>query len=106
VACAVAGTAGHDTVRLAIGLTLLGLGWSGTMVAGSTLLSESVSTTVRPAVQGLSDVVMGFAGAAAGALSGVVLSWSGYPTLALLAALATVPLVALALRGVRPVGES
>src|SRR5690606_18703654 len=42
VACFVAGTAGHDTTRLAIGLTLLGLGWSGTMVGGSTLLSESV----------------------------------------------------------------
>ena len=41
-ACAVAGTAGHDTARLSVGLVLLGLGWSGTMVAGSTLLSESV----------------------------------------------------------------
>ena len=42
-ACAVAGTAGHDTPRLSLGLVLLGLGWSGTMVAGSTLLSESVA---------------------------------------------------------------
>lgn len=100
-ACAVAGTAGHHTGRLAVGLTLLGLGWSGTMVAGSTLLTESVSGTVRPAAQGLSDLVMGLAGAGGGALSGVVLSWRGYATLTLLAALATVPLVALALR---PVG--
>src|SRR5688572_22174489 len=42
-ACAMAGRAGHDSARLAVGLTLLGLGWSATMVAGSTLLSESVS---------------------------------------------------------------
>jgi MFS family permease len=102
-ACAVAGTAGHDTVRLAVGLTLLGMGWSGTMVAGSTLLSESVGLPNKPAVQGLSDLVMGLAGAGAGALSGVVVAWSGYATLTALAAVATVPLAALALRPVRVV---
>ena len=42
VACAVAGTAGHGSVQLAVGMMLLGLGWSATMVAGSTLLTESV----------------------------------------------------------------
>ncbi|NJC81784.1 MFS transporter [Planosporangium mesophilum] len=100
VACAVAGTAGHHTPRLGLGLGLLGVGWSGTMIAGSTLLSESVGTVVRPAVQGLSDLVMGLSGAFAGAMSGLVVSWSGYPTLTLLAAIATVPLIALALRSV------
>jgi len=104
-ACAVAGTAGHDTARLAVGLGLLGLGWSATMVAGSTLLGESVAADVRPAAQGLSDVVMGLAGAGAGALSGVVVQTSGYPTLTLLAAVATVPLLALALRPQRTVEE-
>jgi MFS family permease len=97
-ACAVAGTAGHDTGRLTAGLTLLGLGWSGTMVAGSTLLSESVGVANRPSVQGLSDLVMGLAAASAGALSGVVVAWTSYATLTMLAALVTVPLVALALR--------
>ncbi|MGH3681261.1 MAG: MFS transporter, partial [Natronosporangium sp.] len=100
-ACAVAGTAGHHSVQLSVGLFLLGLGWSGTMVAGSTLLSESVPEPVRPSAQGLSDLVMGLAGASAGAVSGLVVSWSGYPTLNLLAAVATVPLVALAFRPVR-----
>lgn len=97
-ACAVAGTAGHDTPQLSVGLILLGLGWSGTMVAGSTLLSESVPVEVRPAAQGLSDLVMGLAGASAGALSGFVVQLAGYPVLNLLAAVATVPLIALALR--------
>jgi MFS family permease len=97
-ACAVAGTAGHHTARLSVGLALLGLGWSGTMVAGSTLLSESVPVAVRPAAQGLSDLVMGLAGASAGALSGFVVQLAGYPVLTLLAAVATVPLIALALR--------
>ncbi|RKN28884.1 MFS transporter [Micromonospora musae] len=99
-ACAVAGTAGHHTPRLSIGLVLLGLGWSGTMVAGSTLLSESVPAAVRPSVQGFSDLTMGLAGAVAAAVSGFVMRAAGYPVLTLLAAVATVPLVALALRPV------
>jgi MFS family permease len=100
-ACAVAGTAGAETWRLSVGLTLLGLGWSGTMVAGSTLLSESVPVAVRPGAQGLSDLVMGLAGASAGALSGFVVEFAGYPRLNLVSAIAVVPLVALALLGSR-----
>jgi MFS family permease len=98
VACATAGSAGHHSARLSVGLFLLGLGWSGTMVAGSTLLSESVPAPVRPSAQGLADLVMGLAGASGGAASGLVMAWAGYPTLALLAAVAAVPLLALALR--------
>jgi len=98
LACGVAGTAGYGTPQLAAGLTLLGLGWSGTLVAGSTLLTESVPAALRPSAQGLSDLAMGVAGAGAGALSGPVVQWGGYPTLALFGAMATVPLVGLALR--------
>ena len=94
-ACAVAGTAGHDSTRLAGGLVLLGLGWSATMVAGSTLLSQSIPVELRPSAQGLSDLVMGLAGASAGALSGVVVQTFGYPTLTLFAAMLTAPLAAL-----------
>ena len=71
------------------------------MVSGSTLLSESVPAPVRPSAQGLADLLMLLAGALAGAISGLVVAWSGYATLTLLAALATVPLVALVLRPVR-----
>jgi MFS family permease len=94
-ACALAGTAGHDTARLAAALMVLGLGWSATMVAGSTLLSESIPVELRASAQGLSDLVMGLAGASAGALSGVVVSAWGYPMLTLIAALATAPLLTL-----------
>ncbi len=104
-ACAVAGSAGHRTTMLSVGLVLLGLGWSGTMVAGSLLLSESVPALVRPSAQGLCDLVMGLAGAGAGALSGLVVDWSGYPTLTLLAAIAAVPLAALALRPLPALSE-
>jgi MFS family permease len=95
-ACAVAGSAGHNSAALAVGMMLLGLGWSATMVGGSTLLSDSVPLELRASAQGISDLVMGLAGAAAGAISGVILATWSYATLTLLAALATVPLIALA----------
>ena len=95
VACAVAGNAGYDPTRLSGGLMILGLGWSATIVAGSTLLSDSVSVEMRASAQGLSDLVMGLAGASAGALSGVVVAAWGYSALTLFAAITTVPLIAL-----------
>jgi hypothetical protein len=68
------------------------------MVGGSALLSESVDTEIRPSAQGLSDVVMGLAGASAGALLGVAMSGGGYPLVASFAALATIPLILMAIR--------
>jgi MFS family permease len=84
-ACALAGVAGHHQARLAGALTMLGLGWSATMVGGE----------LRASAQGLSDLAMGLAGATAGAASGVIVEGWGYPALTLLAALATVPLILL-----------
>lgn len=98
VACALAGTAGHNHTHLSVALLILGLGWSATMVAGSTLLTESVPADLRASSQGLSDLVMGLAGASAGALSGMIVSAWGYPVLALLSALMTAPLVILLLQ--------
>ena len=100
-ACSIAAIAGHDTVRLVTGLMLIGLGWSCTMVAGSTLLSESVAPELRASAQGLSDFVMGVSGATAGALSGVVVGAWNYPTLALIAALTAAPFMLLVARAKR-----
>ena len=92
-ACGVAGTAGQEPHRLAAGLLILGLGWSATLVSGSTLLSDAIPTERRASVQGFADLVMGLAGACAGALSGVVVGTWSYPALTLMAAIATVPLI-------------
>ena len=97
-ACALAGSAGHNSPRLAAGLMALGIGWSSTVVAGSTLLSDSIAADLRPSAQGLSDLTMGLAGASAGALSGVFMQAWGYSTLALIVALAAAPFIALAAR--------
>ena len=59
------------------------------------------SAGIRPAVQGLSDVVMGLAGAAAGALSGIAMEGGGYPLVATFAAIASTPLLMMMARGTR-----
>lgn len=91
-----AGTAAPtDHLRLGTGLTLLGVGWSACVVAGSTMLSESVGAGVRTAVQGLSDLVMGLSAAGAGALAGPVLDGAGYSWLTVAAATLLVPVLIL-----------
>ena len=81
---------------LGVGLVLLGLGWSCALVAGSTLLSESVSVDSRAAVQGAADFVMGVCGAVGGALAGVVVGLAGYGTLNALAGALALPMLVLA----------
>jgi MFS family permease len=76
---AVAGTApAHDSAQLGVGLFLLGLGWSCGLVAGSTLLTESVPAATRTSVQGAADLAMNAAGAVGGALAGVVVALASY----------------------------
>ena len=74
---------------------LLGHGLVGHLVAGSTLLTESVGVANRPSVQGLSDLVMGLAAASAGALSGLVVAWSSFGLLTRARRGGHVPLIAL-----------
>ena len=70
------------SVLLLVALFLLGVGWSCTLVSGSTLLTAAVATDERPATQGLADVFMGLAGAGGGAVAGVVVGSLGYAWLA------------------------
>lgn len=96
---AVSATAPTDsTFQLGLGLFLLGVGWSATMVAGSTLLSESVAVEDKPSVQGASDLVMNASGALGGALAGVVIATLGYAWLCVLAAVPVLLLGAAATR--------
>jgi len=84
----VAGTAAADNaIQLGVGLFLLGVGWSCTLIAGSAYLSESVSVEMRPASQGASDLVMNLAGAGGGALAGVIIGTLTYGWLCLFAAI-------------------
>ncbi len=95
-------TEGHSA-GLTAGLFLLGLGWSACLVAGSTLLTEAVPIEDRPAAQGSSDLLMGLAAAAGGALAGVVVGTLGY---GLLNAGAALLVVALLLATANPAARS
>lgn len=102
IALALAGTApsGHSA-GLATGLVLLGVGWSACLIAGSTLLTESVPVASRPAIQGANDLVMGLGGAVGGAFGGVVVGTLGFGWLAVVASPLLVALVALSAVTVR-----
>lgn len=76
-----------DAVQLGIGLFILGLGWSFTLIAGSTFLTESVSQELKASAQGASDLVMNLSGAFGGAIAGVVIATLSYGWLCALAAI-------------------
>ena len=71
----------HDSFTLGLGLFLLGLGWSFTLIAGSTLLSETVSFEMRPSTQGASDLVMNLMGAGGAAIGGVIIGFFSFAVL-------------------------
>tara|TARA_B100000902_G_C27211651_1_gene864720 strand:- start:563 stop:1231 length:669 start_codon:yes stop_codon:yes gene_type:complete len=61
-----------------LGLILLGIGWSSSTVAASSLLTESTSIARKAARQGFSDFLMNFSGALGGAVAGFVLFLVGF----------------------------
>ncbi|MFH7321868.1 MFS transporter [Aeromicrobium sp. HA] len=94
LACGIAGTAGSSDVQITIGLILLGVGWSMSVIAGAALLTRSAAPEVRPLVQGFSDLTMNLAGAAGGLIAGLVVAVWSFGALTAVATLLTVPVVA------------
>ncbi|WP_330475899.1 MFS transporter [Terrabacter sp. C0L_2] len=86
---------------LLVALFLLGVGWSCTLVSGSTLLTSVVATDERPATQGFADVLMGLAGAGGGVAAGVVVGSLGYSALASGSAVVGVVILAVGAARVR-----
>ena len=98
VALLLSGTAPYNGLfLLAAGLFVLGLGWSSSFVASSSMLFASAPPDVRPVVEGWADsavftmVMVGSVG------SGVLMAAVGYGWLNLIAALPMLLIVALAL---------
>jgi MFS family permease len=73
LAISFAGFGQMDRVQVTIGLTLLGLGWSASTVAGSALLAASVPANEKTNVQGVSDSTMNLSGAIGGGIAGSIL---------------------------------
>ncbi|TQS91456.1 MFS transporter [Arthrobacter sp. TS-15] len=95
VAVFIAGFGQREPVLVTVGLIFLGLGWSAATIAGSTLLAESVEPEQRVTVQGVSDTLMGAAGALGGATSGLLLAWIGYQGLNIASSLLAAAVLAL-----------
>ena len=87
-----------DAYTLGVGLFLLGLGWSCTLIAGSAFLSESVDAEFRASSQGASDLVMNLSGAGGGAIAGVIIGTLSYGWLCLAAALPVLALGVMSLK--------
>lgn len=93
LSCVLSGfTQGSDVGLLGVGLFLLGLGWSCTLIAGSALVTDATDEAERPSVQGLSDLAMNSSAALGGIVAGVVVATSSY---AVLCAVAAVPVLGL-----------
>ncbi len=103
VAVFVAGTSGQSSAQISVGLILLGVGWSASVIAGSALLSQNLAAEVRPAVQGLSDLIMNLAGASGGLIAGLVMAGWGFGTLNAAAAVLTLPVVFVIVAGRRTI---
>lgn len=95
-------SAQSSTTVLTFALVCLGLGWCGTLIGGSTLLTRSLAKDTRVAVQGSSDAMMNFGAAGLAALAGPALQLGGFFAVNLLSASVLVlVLIPLGLRALR-----
>ena len=93
-ALAAAGSPEHAGTWLALPLFLLGLGWSCSFVAGSSLLAHGLSYSDRARLQGATDAVVWIAAAVAGLGSGLLVDSLGYAMLCIVgAAIIALPFV-------------
>ncbi|MGY4543856.1 MFS family permease [Arthrobacter sp. UYNi723] len=69
--------------QLMIALALLGLGWNFGLISGTALIVDATPLETRAKIQGSIDVLIALAGAAGGALSGVVVAGTSYAVLSL-----------------------
>ena len=102
-AAALAGTAPPGAaVQLGIGLLLLGLGWSCGLIAGSTLVTESVGPDQRPTAQGGTDLLMGIGAALAGVVGGPLLALGGFGLVTAVSGALVLPLAVVWVAGRGP----
>jgi MFS family permease len=80
----VAGLAPADsTALLAVGLALLGFGWSLGLAAGTAMVTDAVPLEGRARTQGMVDVSVAVAGATGGLASGYMVATTSYTALSL-----------------------
>lgn len=70
------------SIPLTLALFLLGLGWSCTLISGSTLLTAALRPAQRAGAQGSADLLMGLAAGGGGAIAGVIVAQASFSALA------------------------
>lgn len=91
-----------STVLLVTALALLGLGWNVGFISGTAMIVDATRPAERAKTQGSVDVLLAFAGASGGALSGLVVASASYAVLSLaggLLALLLIPVAVWSRRG-------
>jgi len=73
-----------DTPWIGSALFLVGLGWSGCFITGSTLLTDSLAPAQRASAQGANDTFVNIASAAGSLSSGVLLQAFGFNALSVI----------------------
>lgn len=90
-----------DHLMTTLALVSLGIGWSASTVAGSTLVSGAVEIYERPQLQGTSDLCMSLAGVLGGLFAGPILASIGFQGLALVLMVLALSLIALNSRSIK-----
>lgn len=91
----------ESQVLVIVSVILLGLGWSASTIAGSTLVAESAPIDDRAGVQGVSDLLMNSTAAVLGALAGPVLALIGYSGLGVVYLLLVVIVIVWSVRALK-----
>lgn len=89
----------QSQVLVIVSVTLLGLGWSASTIAGSTLVAESAPVADRAGLQGISDLIMNLTAAVCGALAGPVLAVVGYSGLGVVSLILVAIVAVWSIRG-------
>jgi predicted MFS family arabinose efflux permease len=85
-----------ETPWIALALFLIGLGWSGCYITGSTLLTDALAVNERAQAQGANDTLVNIASAVGSLGSGVLLQFFGFNILSMVGlGVALVPVLAL-----------
>ncbi|MFI2361669.1 MFS transporter [Promicromonospora sp. NPDC019610] len=88
-------------VLTAVALVLLGLGWSACLIASSAVLASVAEPHVKLPLQGATDALMNYFGAASAALAGPLLAWGGFEAVNTAGAVLLAPAVVTVILAVR-----
>ena len=84
---------GDSLLLMILALALLGLGWNFGLISGTALIVDSTSLATRAKTQGSIDVFVALAGASGGIVSGIIVAFSSFGTLAVIGGLISLSLI-------------